>query len=123
MRCARSCRGTSTTSRSATSSSRIPRCGTSRPMKVLGISGRSRQPAASIAVDGHMVAAVGEESCARVPGIGNEQTGGFPCRAVAACLARAGLDIHDVDELAIVDEGYALELTGEGPDAIVPAAW
>ena len=42
-----------------------------------------------------------------MPGIGYDQTGGFPFHAVEACLSRAGLTIADVHELAIVEERVA----------------
>ena len=74
-------------------------------MNVLGISGRDRDAAAALAVDGKIVSAVAEESFARVPGIGYAQSGGFPRAAVKACLDRAGLEPADVHEVVIVDDG------------------
>jgi len=82
-------------------------------MNVLGISGRDRDAAAALAVDGKVVSAVAEESFARVPGIGYVQTGGFPNAAVTACLQRAGLDAADVHEVVVVDDGR-IKPTGKG---------
>jgi carbamoyltransferase len=73
-------------------------------MNVLGISGHTNDAAAAIAVDGRVVAAVTEESLARVPGIGYAQTGGSPHAAVAACLSIAGLAHADLDDVARVSE-------------------
>jgi carbamoyltransferase len=74
-------------------------------MKVLGISGRDRDAAAALAVDGTVVSAAAEESFARVPNIGYAQSGGFPNAAVRACLDRAGLEAADVDQIVVVDDG------------------
>jgi predicted NodU family carbamoyl transferase len=74
-------------------------------VNVLGITGRRRQAAAALSVDGVIAAAATEECCVRLPGIGYEHTGGFPAAAASACLARAGLSLDDLDGLAIVDEG------------------
>ena len=74
-------------------------------MKVLGISGRGRDAAAAIAVDGRVIAAASEDSFTRVPGIGYSNTGGTPAAAVAACLATAGLEAADLDALTVVDDG------------------
>lgn len=73
-------------------------------MKVLGITGRSQDAAAALAVDGCVVAAATEDSFARVPGIGYQQTGGFPHAAVNACLQAAGWERDDVDEIIVVHE-------------------
>ena len=76
-------------------------------MKILGISGRYRDAAAALAVDGRVIAAASEDCFTRVPGIGYTQTGGFPAGAVDACLRSAGLAPGDVDELSIVEaEGH-----------------
>ena len=90
-------------------------------MKVLGISGRDRDAAAALAVDGKVVSAVAEESFARIPGIGYVQTGGFPSAAVKACLERAGLEAADVDEVVVVDDGRTKRTgNGIGPFHSVP---
>ena len=72
-------------------------------MKVLGISGRYRDAAAALAVDGRLVAAVSEDCFTKVPGIGYQQTGGFPSQAVEACLQGAGLELSDIDQLTVVE--------------------
>ena len=76
-------------------------------MRVLGVSGRDREAAAALAVDGRVVAAASEECFTRVPGIGYTLTGGFPTAAVDACLRSANLDARDLDELTIVEAGGA----------------
>ena len=93
-------------------------------MNVLGIAGRHCHAAVALAVDGTIAAAASEETYVRVPGVGYEQTGGFPSRAVEAVLTRAGLTIADVNRLAIVDEAAA-DSTGDDGAALddVPAAW
>ncbi|HEX5068646.1 MAG TPA: carbamoyltransferase C-terminal domain-containing protein [Vicinamibacterales bacterium] len=73
-------------------------------MKVLGISGRDRDAAAALAVDGRVVAAATEDSFARVAGIGYALTGGFPRAAAQACLDVAGLDAADIDEVSVVND-------------------
>src|SRR5688572_14725305 len=73
-------------------------------MRVLGISGRRRDGAAAIAVDGQVVAAASEDSFARVPNIGYGYTGGFPRAAVDACLATAGLPGNAIDAVTVVDD-------------------
>jgi carbamoyltransferase len=72
-------------------------------MKVLGISGRYRDAAAALAVDGRVIAAVSEDCFTKVPGIGYLQTGGFPTQAVEACLHGAGLELGDLDQLTVVE--------------------
>jgi carbamoyltransferase len=77
-------------------------------VKILGVSGRHREAAAALAVDGRVVAAVSEDCFARVAGVGYEQTGGFPTRAVNACLAGAGIHFAEVDQVNVVaDDGEA----------------
>ena len=70
-------------------------------MRVLGISGRARHGAASIAVDGRLLAAVTEESVARVEDVGYAHTAGLPFGAVRACLTRAGLAPDGIDLVAV----------------------
>jgi carbamoyltransferase len=70
-------------------------------MRVLGISGRSRHGAAAIAVDGRVLAAVAEESVARVEDVGYAHTSGLPFGAVRACLTRAGLGPDDIDLVVV----------------------
>src|SRR5579864_5705710 len=71
-------------------------------MRVLGISGKYRDAAAAIAVDGHVIAAASEDAFTRMPGVGYTQTGGFPRRAVEACLHKAGLRSTDVEQVTVV---------------------
>jgi len=73
-------------------------------MKVLGITGRTRDAAAALAVDGRVVSAATEDSFARVPGIGYALTGGFPHASAKACLHAAGIQSSDLDELVVVDD-------------------
>lgn len=88
-------------------------------MKVLGISGRYRDAAAALSVDGHVIAAASEDCFTRVPGAGYTQTGGFPTHAASACLQSAGLSLSDLDQLTIVnDEGHGD--TGDPRAALFP---
>jgi carbamoyltransferase len=80
-------------------------------MRVLGISGRSRNGAASIAIDGRLLAAVTEESVARVAAVGYAHTSGLPFGAVRACLTRAGLLPDDID-LVVVEGAVDGDLDG-----------
>src|SRR5262245_11564723 len=109
MRSARSSRATWTIWRLATFSWSIRRRDSSPAenqtrMKVLGISGRYRDAAAAVAVDGQIIAAASEDCFTRVRGIGYTQTGGFPTSAVDACLRSAGLQLADVSRMVIVED-------------------
>src|SRR5688572_15616057 len=73
-------------------------------MKVLGITGRDRDAAAALSVDGRIVSAATEESFARVAGIGYAQTGGFPSHSVDACLRAADLGVNEIDEVVVVGD-------------------
>jgi hypothetical protein len=73
-------------------------------MKTLGISGKYRDAAAALAVDGRIVAAASEDAFARVANIGYAMTGGAPLRAVGACLQSARLDPEELDEIVVVTE-------------------
>jgi carbamoyltransferase len=84
-------------------------------MKILGVSGKYRNAAAALAIDGRVVAAAVEDSFARVPGIGYALTGGFPSGAVDACLSAAGIGASDLDEVAVVHDGNE---NGHGTDAM-----
>jgi len=70
-------------------------------MRVLGISGRSRQGAAAIAVDGRLTAAVTEESVARAVDGGEAHPFALPFAAVRACLTHAGLQPADIDLVVV----------------------
>ena len=71
-------------------------------MNVLGISGSERDAAAAIVSGGRVVAAVTEDLFARIPGIGYAATGGYPLRAIQACLERAGLTLDAIDRIVVV---------------------
>jgi predicted NodU family carbamoyl transferase len=85
-------------------------------MNVLGISGRYRDAAAAVAIDGSLAAAASEDSFVGIAGVGYTQTGGFPHAAVEACLAKTGLTPPDIDRITIVDDRDSLDFT----DASVP---
>jgi carbamoyltransferase len=81
----------------------------------LGISGRDRDGAAALAIDGRIVAAATEECVSRVPNAGYAVTDGLPASAVLACLARAGIGPEQVSRVTVVDEG------DRGAAALTPA--
>ena len=81
-------------------------------MKILGVSGRDREAAAAVSVDGRVVSAVAEESFARVQGIGYARTGGFPYAAADAALKTAGLEPEDIQQIVIVDDGPTRPASG-----------
>ena len=76
-------------------------------MNILGISGRRRDAAAAISVEGRVVSAASEDYFAKVIAIGYEDTGGSPGRAIDACLQRAGLNREHIDRVALVADGTA----------------
>lgn len=65
-------------------------------MIVLGLFGFGMNPAACLLRDGELVAFAEEERFSRVKSSPDH----FPGRAVRFCLARAGLDLNDVDRIA-----------------------
>ncbi len=73
-------------------------------MRVLGVSGRDRDAAAAVSVDGEIVAAAAEESFARVSRIGYRHTGGYPVAAIEACLDRAAMTLADIERVMVVNE-------------------
>lgn len=73
-------------------------------MNVLGISGRYREAAAALAIDGSLAAAASEDSFVGIAGIGYTQTGGFPRASVEACLEKTGLAVGDIDRITVVDD-------------------
>ena len=90
-------------------------------MIVLGICGRDRDAAAALSVDGEVVAAVAEESLARVPNVGYARTGGFPYAAARACVEAAGIESSDVQQIVVVDDGATRPaLSVNGPFRGVP---
>jgi carbamoyltransferase len=64
-------------------------------MLTLGINYGSHDSAAAIARDGEIVFATAEERLSR-----KKHDGGFPVHAIRACLAHAGAELVDVDEVA-----------------------
>src|SRR5690606_34982508 len=64
-------------------------------MIIVGLSPIVHESAASILVDGKLVAAASEERFSRV-----KNQGGFPHQALRYCLARAGVTASDVDHVA-----------------------
>lgn len=86
-------------------------------MKVLGISGKRRDAAAALVVDGRVVAAASEDCFKRLRGIGYAHQGGFPRSAVESSLATAGVLLSAIDALAVVDEDMSDGggVTGEDP--------
>lgn len=71
-------------------------------MNVLGISGSERDAAAAIVRDGRIAAAASEDMFARIPGIGYSATGGYPLRAIQACLDRASVSADAIDRIVVV---------------------
>src|SRR6186997_1963364 len=69
-------------------------------MKILGLSAFYHDSAAALVVDGRIVAAAQEERFTR-----KKHDAGFPHRAVAYCLAEAGLkDVSALDHIAFYDK-------------------
>src|SRR5262245_29121712 len=73
-------------------------------MVVLGISGRERDAASALLIDGALVAATTEEACIRTPRAGYAHAAGFPFASVQACLHRAGITARDVQRMVLCDE-------------------
>ena len=75
-------------------------------MNILGICGGVRlgnwDAAASLVVDGRVVAAVEEERFTRV----KHAPGNLPTRAIQYCLVQGGLDIHDIDLVVFPGRTY-----------------
>ncbi|MGH9409030.1 MAG: carbamoyltransferase C-terminal domain-containing protein [Vicinamibacterales bacterium] len=86
-------------------------------MNVLGISGSERDAAAAVARGGRIVAAASEEIFARVTGIGYSATGGYPLRAIQACLDRANVSLDAIDRVVVVDDARADGTAGPASDA------
>jgi carbamoyltransferase len=68
---------------------------------ILGISAYYHDAAAALIVDGEIVAAAQEERFSR-----EKYDPGFPERAIASCLARAGLEIGQIDYVGYYDKPY-----------------
>lgn len=91
-------------------------------MNVLGLNLFHGDAAAALLVDGRLVMAVAEERLNRV-----KHFGGFPRRAIEACLAAGGLTIAELDHVAIARDpranlarklGYALRNPARLPNLI-----
>ena len=70
-------------------------------MRVLGVSAFYHDSAAAIVDDGRIVAAAQEERFTR-----KKHDAGFPERAIAGCLAKAGLSAADIDFIAFYDKPF-----------------
>jgi len=65
-------------------------------MIILGINAHHADASAAIVVDGRLVAAAEEERFRRI-----KHWAGFPSQAIEYCLAEAGVEINDVDHIAV----------------------
>ena len=77
-------------------------------MVVCGISGRRRQAAAALAIDGRLVSAAEQAPLSRLSS-GDVRSAMLPREAVDACLAAAGLTLRDITHLVRAD-GYGATL-------------
>ncbi len=68
-------------------------------MRILGLSAYYHDSAAALLVDGEIVAAAQEERFTR-----RKHDAGFPHRAVAFCLERAGITLAEVDRVCFYDK-------------------
>lgn len=68
---------------------------------ILGISAFYHDSAAALVVDGEILAAAQEERFTRI-----KQDSGFPEKAIAYCLAEAGLRVSDLDYVAFYDKPF-----------------
>jgi predicted NodU family carbamoyl transferase len=73
-------------------------------MVILGITGRRRNAASALAVDGRVVAAVSEASVTRVPRAGCRESG-FPIASAAECLRLAGIGPREVARVVSASGG------------------
>jgi carbamoyltransferase len=71
-------------------------------MNILGINAYHGNASAAIVCDGRLVAAVEEERFNRV-----KYAAGFPAQAIRYCLREAGLEIKDIDHVAVPRNPYA----------------
>ena len=71
-------------------------------MVILGINAYHGDAAASLVVDGRLVAAAEEERFRRI-----KHWAGFPTEAIRYCLAEAGIELGDVDAVAINQDSKA----------------
>ncbi len=70
-------------------------------MKILGISAFYHDSAAALVEDGEITAAAQEERFSR-----KKHDAAFPENAIAFCLERAGIGLHDVDFVAFYDKPF-----------------
>lgn len=71
----------------------------SKPLVVLGISAHFHDAAAALVIDGQVVAAIEEERLSR-----KKHDASLPLRAVASCLAQAGLTAQDLDHVVFYEK-------------------
>jgi carbamoyltransferase len=71
-------------------------------MNILGINAYHGNASAAIVCDGQLIAAVEEERFNRV-----KYAAGFPVQAIRYCLQEAGLNLSDIDHVAIPRNPYA----------------
>jgi len=71
-------------------------------MNILGINAYHGNASAAIVCDGRLVAAVEEERFNRV-----KYAAGFPVQAIRYCLREAGLELKDMDRVAVPRDPYA----------------
>jgi carbamoyltransferase len=71
-------------------------------MIILGINAYHANAAAAIVVDGRLIAAVEEERLNRV-----KYAAGLPARAIQFCLDRAGVELTEVDHIAVPRDPWA----------------
>ena len=71
-------------------------------MNILGINAYHGNASAAIVCDGRLVAAVEEERFNRV-----KYAAGFPAQAIRYCLKEAGLELKDLDHVAVPRDPYA----------------
>jgi len=89
-------------------------------MVVLGISGRERDAASALLIDGALVAATTEEACIRTPRAGYASAAGFPFASVEACLLRAGIAARDVQRMVLCDEDGHTGICDAPPSWMAP---
>jgi carbamoyltransferase len=71
-------------------------------MNILGINAYHGNASAAIVCEGRLVAAVEEERFNRV-----KYAAGFPAQAIRYCLREAGLELKDIDHVAVPRDPYA----------------
>jgi carbamoyltransferase len=70
-------------------------------MRILGISAFYHDSAASLVVDGKIVAAAQEERFSR-----KKQDSAYPVKAIDYCLSEAGIGLSDIDYVAFYDKPF-----------------